>query len=104
MSDHPDPNATAAYRPAPPAGERFIPGVLLANRYRVVAPLGVGGMGEVYRADDLTLGQPVALKFLLPEALGNPEAVARFVRETDPPEEVKIALEDGARRDPTVPF
>jgi len=42
----------------------YTAGTLLADRYRVVGLLGKGGMGEVYRADDLTLGQPVALKFL----------------------------------------
>jgi predicted Ser/Thr protein kinase len=60
---------------------RFVPGALLADRYRIVALLGRGGMGEVYRAHDLTLGQEVALKFLPEAASRNPAAMARFYNE-----------------------
>ena len=60
---------------------RFIPGDVLAGRYRIVGLLGRGGMGEVFRADDLKLKQPVALKFL-PEALSSGgAALARFYQE-----------------------
>ena len=60
---------------------RFLPGTLLVGRYRIVALIGQGGMGEVYRANDLKLSQPVALKFL-PEATARSETtLARFYNE-----------------------
>jgi Tol biopolymer transport system component len=49
--------------------------------YRIVSPLGVGGMGEVYRAHDSKLGRDVAIKTLPAEFARDPERLARFRRE-----------------------
>ena len=53
---------------------------MLAGRYRIVGLVGRGGMGEVYRAEDLKLGQTVALKFL-PKKIAHPDRLARFHQE-----------------------
>src|SRR5580692_1887557 len=89
MPPDPDNIETVAMATAPastpPPAQRFAPGTLLASRYRIVSRLGKGGMGEVFRADDLILGQAVALKFLPESAKGNLNLLTRFY------DEVRIA-------------
>src|SRR5512136_2582050 len=58
----------------------LVPGTLLGP-YRILSPIGAGGMGEVYRAHDPRLGRDVALKVLPPEHASDPDRLRRFEQE-----------------------
>jgi serine/threonine protein kinase len=77
----PIPSTTLKRRAETPTSGRFLPGAIVAGRYRMVGLIGRGGMGEVYRADDLKVGQPVALKFLPADVERNPERLEHFLNE-----------------------
>jgi serine/threonine protein kinase/Flp pilus assembly protein TadD len=66
--------------PALPQGE-FAPGTVLGDRYEILALLGQGGMGAVYKARDAELDRLVALKIIRPELTTNPEILKRFKQE-----------------------
>ncbi|HEY1138740.1 MAG TPA: protein kinase [Lysobacter sp.] len=70
------PTATGLY-----AQQQLAPGTVLAGRFRIEAVVGIGGMGVVYRATDLALDVPVALKLLRPELAARADAFERFRQE-----------------------
>ncbi len=65
----------------PSAGSQLQPGQMLGDRFRIIRLLGTGGMGEVYQADDLKLGQLVALKLLVSPTGTNGSRMDRFRNE-----------------------
>lgn len=86
-----DPEATIApggSRPPSPASfivtshaVLFSPGTVLGGRYEIVAQLGMGGMGAVYKAYDREVQRDIALKVIRPELAENPQILQRFKQE-----------------------
>lgn len=74
-------NPTVTRASDAPSSAGLSVGEVIAERYRIDAVLGEGGMGVVYRAEHLHLHKPHALKVLLPQFSSSPDIVARFERE-----------------------
>jgi eukaryotic-like serine/threonine-protein kinase len=83
------------------------PGEVLDNRYEILAPLAEGGMGAVYRARRIFLGDEVAIKVILADAAG-PGPLERFVRESRACAQLRhpniVSIFDYLAEDPQRPF
>ncbi|MDX2011052.1 MAG: serine/threonine-protein kinase [Myxococcaceae bacterium] len=93
--------------PSKPGFDDALIGRTVSGKWRIEKKLGVGGMGTVYLATDLSVDRPVALKFLLPALAAETEYRARFEQEArvmakvDHPNLVTLY---GVERDGEVPF
>ena len=67
------------------------------GHYEILAPIGAGGMGEVYRARDTRLKREVALKVLPDAFAADPDRMARFQREAERYEHAGVGQSTGGR-------
>ena len=63
------------------SAQQFTAGTVIGDRYRIIKPIGQGGMASVFLAEDLTYGEGVALKVMRDELTNDPEFVRRFATE-----------------------
>jgi serine/threonine protein kinase len=81
FSEAPDFMESPAVLATVPRVAAFAPEQVVCGRFRILRLLGEGGMGEVYEAEDLTLGERIAIKTLRPDIAGGEAATARFRQE-----------------------
>jgi eukaryotic-like serine/threonine-protein kinase len=81
LINHHEQTQTVELVPPPQHRRTLADGEILSGRFKILAFVGRGGMGEVYRAADLELGGDVALKILRPDLLSDPQFLGRFRRE-----------------------
>jgi hypothetical protein len=74
------------------APEELIPSAVIAGRFRIVGLIGRGGMGEVYEAEDLKMGDSIAKKTIRRDLLLNPQSTELFKREINSPRKSRIRM------------
>ncbi len=74
-------SAEASQEPPPPPARIVEPGVLINDNYRILKLVSAGGMGEVYRAENIFTGDPVAVKIILPNLARDESIIDLFRRE-----------------------
>lgn len=77
LTENVEPIASAPVMPL----QKLEPGYIINNMYRVLQPLGQGGMGRVFRGEEIGTGEPVAIKVILPEIAEDNKAADMFRRE-----------------------
>jgi len=78
-----------SHHPEQDAANSLSPGLLVTPHVRLVEPIGQGAMGAVWAAEHLTLGRPVAVKFISPQLAQDPILLARFKREARAAAQIK---------------
>lgn len=71
----------ASSSPMGSSAPQFVPGKMLAGRFRIVRFIAAGGMGDVFEAEDIDLNERVALKTIRSDVLSEPRMLVRFKHE-----------------------
>src|SRR6476620_10971902 len=85
-----------------------VPGEVVGGKWKIVAPIGRGGMGAVYEGQNISIGKKVALKFIDAEFARHPDVASRFQREAEAASRVESAhivhIFDSGTTDTGIPY